>query len=163
MKNSVATKMQAGFFLMMALGLALTGCGRKAPEPGPKTDASKSRGVSIENLIGNSGTPESAPPAAAPTSEAAPAPPVPAGSAADDKNAPPAPDTEDIILKGGELATPEVIKAYNTVLMINFFGRSDAPRTLEQLQKWPNLPALPKPPQGKRIVYDANTKTIRVE
>lgn len=66
-------------------------------------------------------------------------------------------------LKGGELATPEVLAAYNQELARLIFKTRDAPETLEELvRKWP-MPRLPTPPAGKRIVYDPVNRIIRLD
>jgi len=37
---------------------------------------------------------------------------------------------------------------------------SDYPQSLEQLNKWPMMPALPKAPPGQRLGYDPRTKRL---
>lgn len=65
-------------------------------------------------------------------------------------------------LKGGEPATPEVLEAYNQLLLRAMVERREPPESLLELQKWP-LPRLPSPPAGKRIVYDAQNAIIRLD
>jgi hypothetical protein len=65
-------------------------------------------------------------------------------------------------LKGGEPATPEVLEAYNQLLLRAMVQRKEAAETLEELRKLP-LPKLPTPPAGKRIVYDAAICGIRLD
>lgn len=67
-------------------------------------------------------------------------------------------------LRGGELATPEVIAAYNQELLRARFKRGESPESLQELvQKWRELPRLPTPQPGKRIVYDVRNSIIRQE
>lgn len=67
-------------------------------------------------------------------------------------------------LRGGELATPEVLAAYNQELLRARFKRGESPESLQELvQKWRELPRLPKPPPGKQIVYDVHNSIIRLE
>jgi hypothetical protein len=66
-------------------------------------------------------------------------------------------------LRGGELATPEVLAAYNQQLAQLIFQRRDAPETLEELvRRWP-MPRLPTAPPGKRIIYDARYRIIKLD
>jgi hypothetical protein len=65
-------------------------------------------------------------------------------------------------LKGGEPASPEVLAAYNQLLLRAMVERREPPETLQELQRW-RLPKLPTPPAGKRIVYDAATCGIRLD
>ena len=66
-------------------------------------------------------------------------------------------------LRGGELATPEVLAAFNQELARAIFRHRDAPETLDELvRKW-RLPRLPTPPPGKRIVYDEVNRIIRLD
>jgi hypothetical protein len=66
-------------------------------------------------------------------------------------------------LQGGELATPEVLAAYNQELARLVFRMRDAPESLEELvRKWP-MPRLPTAPAGKRIVYDPVYRVIRLD
>lgn len=71
-------------------------------------------------------------------------------------------------LKGGEPATPEVLEAYNAELLRARIQERRSPENLEELtQKWVKqwrlLPGLPKPPPGKRIVYDDVNCIVRLE
>jgi len=66
-------------------------------------------------------------------------------------------------LKGGELATPKVLEAYNKRLARVTYQISDYPQKLEDLNKWPMMPPLPKAPAGRKLVYDIRTHTINVE
>ena len=71
-----------------------------------------------------------------------------------------APPPPAITLRGREPATAEVMAAYNQQLARLIFQRRDAPETIEELvRKWP-MPALPTPPPGKQIVYDARNRII---
>jgi hypothetical protein len=78
---------------------------------------------------------------------------------------PPAPALK---LRGGELATPEVLAAYNQELARAVFRERDSPESLQELvQNWVELrrqlPKLPTPPSGKRIVYDDHFHIIRLD
>lgn len=71
-------------------------------------------------------------------------------------------------LKGGELATPEVLQAYNVMLIRAMPHYGESPETLDQLkqeliQKRRLLPKLPTPPPGKQIVYDAQNYIVRLD
>jgi hypothetical protein len=73
-----------------------------------------------------------------------------------------------IKLRGGELATPEVLEAYNQELTRVRFKVGESPESLQALvQKWIQrrrlLPPLPTAPPGKRIVYDPLRVIIRLE
>jgi hypothetical protein len=71
-----------------------------------------------------------------------------------------APPPPAITLRGGELATPEVLDAYNKQLAQLIFKYRDAPESLDELVKrWP-MPRLPTPPPGKRVVYDPRYRII---
>jgi hypothetical protein len=65
-------------------------------------------------------------------------------------------------LRGGEPASPEVMGAFNQLLLRAMVQRREPPESLEELRKWP-LPKLPTPPAGKRIVYDAPNCIIRLD
>jgi hypothetical protein len=65
-------------------------------------------------------------------------------------------------LRGGEQATPEVLEAYNQLLLRAMVQRREPPETLQELLRW-GLPKLPTPPAGKRIVYDAANCIIRLD
>jgi hypothetical protein len=66
-------------------------------------------------------------------------------------------------LRGGEPATAEVLAAYNQELARKIFQQRDAPETLEELvRKW-QMPRLPTPPAGKRIVYDPVNRIIKLD
>lgn len=73
---------------------------------------------------------------------------------------PPAPALK---LRGGELATSEVLEAYNMELARLVFREGDAPETFAELVGKKKLPKLPTPPPGKRIVYDARNYMIRLD
>jgi len=78
------------------------------------------------------------------------------------------PPPSAVKLKGGEPATPEILDAYNLELLRARIQERRSPETLEELvqkwiQKWRLLPALPKPPPGKRIVYDDLNCIIRLD
>ncbi len=74
--------------------------------------------------------------------------------------APPPPAIE---LRGGELATPEILAAYNQRLAQLVFQRREGPETMEELvRKWP-MPRLPTPPPGKRIIYDSRYRIIKLD
>jgi len=83
------------------------------------------------------------------------------------RGAPPPPPPA-IRLRGGEAATPEVLRAYNQELLRARIQERRSPETLEELvQKWIGqwrlLPGLPTPPPGKRIIYDDRNCIIRVD
>jgi hypothetical protein len=129
-----------GWVWAVALGLAACGC-KKAPPPAPRpTDA-------------------------APVNPAAPADAqekarIAQAVAFRQGIEPPAPTLK---LRGGELATSEVLTAYNQELARLIFRQRDAPETLDELvRKWP-LPKLPTAPPGKRIVYDPVNRIIRLD
>jgi len=65
-------------------------------------------------------------------------------------------------LKGGEQATPEVLEAYNQLLLRAMVQRREPPESLQELQRWP-LPRLPSPPPGKRIIYDPANCIVRLD
>jgi hypothetical protein len=66
-------------------------------------------------------------------------------------------------LRGGELATPEVLAAYNQELARLIFREKDVPESLEELARKKTMPRLPTPPPGKRIVYDGRNRIIRLD
>ncbi len=71
-------------------------------------------------------------------------------------------------LKGGELATPEVLVAYNIELLRGRIRQGESPESLEQLVRvWIQtkrlLPGLPTPPAGKQIVYDKQNGIVRLD
>jgi len=68
-----------------------------------------------------------------------------------------------IKLRGGELATPEVLAAYNQELLRYMVRAKDVPESLGQLMRIKELPRLPTPPPGKRIVYDERNHLIKLE
>ena len=140
--------------IAVAAGLFLAACGRK-------------------DSRGQAGAPPSSPsaapqapvsPAAAPVNPTAPADVqeqqrVAQAVAMREGKAPPPPA---ITLRGGEAATPEVIDAYNKQLAQLIFKYRDAPETLDELvRRWP-MPRLPTPPPGKRVVYDARMRVIKL-
>jgi hypothetical protein len=78
---------------------------------------------------------------------------------------PPAPALK---LRGGEPATAEVLAAYNQELARAVFKWRDSPENLQDLvQYWVELrrqlPRLPTPPSGKRIVYEDHFHIIRLD
>ena len=126
--------------LIAALMLAVCGCG-KTPAPAPKPEDAKPVDAA-------------APPAVQEQARVAQA------VAMRNGIEPPAPAMK---LRGGELASPEVLAAYNQELAQLIFKRRDAPETLEELvRKWP-LPRLPTAPAGRRIVYDPVNRIIRLD
>ena len=68
-----------------------------------------------------------------------------------------------IKLRGGEPATPEVLMAYNQELARLIFKEGDAPESLQELAQKKGLPRLPTPPGGKRIIYDARNRIIKLD
>ncbi|MCX8092040.1 MAG: hypothetical protein N3I86_14085 [Verrucomicrobiae bacterium] len=68
-----------------------------------------------------------------------------------------------IKLRGGELATPEVIAAYNQELLRYVVRTRDTPESLQELMRIRELPRLPTPPPGKRIVYDPRNRIIKLD
>jgi hypothetical protein len=129
----------------------VSGCGKKngntpAPAPAATTDPAQAPTSAAANPV----NPE-APPDAQEKARVAQAVAMRQGIA---------PEPPAIQLRGGELATPEVLAAYNQMLARLIFQRRDAPETLEELvRKWP-MPRLPTAPAGKRIVYDARNRII---
>ena len=78
------------------------------------------------------------------------------------------PATPTMKLNGGELASPEVLEAYNTELLRARLQERRSPESLDDLvrnwiQKWRLLPNLPVSPPGKRIVYDELNCIIRLD
>lgn len=67
-----------------------------------------------------------------------------------------------IRLRGGELATPEVLAAYNQELLRYIVRTKDTPETLQELMRIRELPRLPTPPPGKQIVYDPVNRIIKL-
>jgi len=67
-----------------------------------------------------------------------------------------------IKLRGGELATPEVIAAYNQELLRYIVRTKDTPESLQELMRIRELPRLPTPPPGKQIVYDPVNRIIKL-
>jgi len=65
-------------------------------------------------------------------------------------------------LRGGEQATPEVLAAYNQLLLRAMVQRREPPESLQELARWP-LPRVPTPPAGKRIVYDTALCIVRLD
>jgi len=65
-------------------------------------------------------------------------------------------------LRGGEQATPEVLEAYNQLLLRAMVYRREPPESLQELQRWP-LPRLPSPPPGKRVIYDPALCIVRLD
>jgi hypothetical protein len=150
--------------------IAITAC-RKKPAAAPDQSAPQAGGTSVESLV--SFAPKNPPPPLA-DSAASPGDP-PANVDAPQAPAAPVPEINEVTsgtemnadvgkeLKGGELATPQVLATYNKRLAMVNYQISDFPSDLEQLKKWPMMPPLPKAPSGKRIVYDLRTKKIRLD
>lgn len=67
-----------------------------------------------------------------------------------------------IKLRGGELATPEVLAAYNQELLRYIVRTKDTPESLQELMRIRELPRLPTPPPGKQIVYDPVNRMIKL-
>jgi hypothetical protein len=137
--------------VVLAVGLVAVACGKKkakAPEPGPGTEAAA---VQAPVSPAASAVNPTAPPDVQEKQRVAQA------LAMREGKAPPPPAMQ---LRGGELATPEVLQAYNQQLAQLIFQRREGPETLEELvRRWP-MPKLPTPPAGKRIVYDARNRVI---
>lgn len=132
----------ANLFLVVATGLALTSCGSKnSKTPIPK--------------VGDASPVEAAaPPIAQEKARVAQAVAMRNGVE---------PTKPVLQLRGGELATAEVLAAFNQELARRIFAQRDAPETLEELvRKW-RMPRLPTAPAGKRIVYDPVNRIIRLE
>ena len=123
---------------VLAAGLVLAACGRKESKaPPPTSDANPVNPAD--------------PPAAQEKARVAQAVAIRSGVV------PPPPAIQ---LRGGEPATPEVLAAYNAQLLQLIVKRRDAPEDLDELvRRWP-MPALPTPPRGKQIVYDAKNRII---
>ncbi|MCX8091746.1 MAG: hypothetical protein N3I86_12585 [Verrucomicrobiae bacterium] len=68
-----------------------------------------------------------------------------------------------IRLRGGEPATPEVLAAYNQELLRYIVRTRDTPESLQELMRIRELPRLPTPPPGKRIVYDPRNRIIKLD
>lgn len=80
----------------------------------------------------------------------------------------PPPPPPALRLRGGELATPEVLAAYNQELLRVRIQQRESPESLEELvqkwiRQWRLLPPLPTPPPGKRIVYDDINCILRLD
>lgn len=80
----------------------------------------------------------------------------------------PPPPPPALRLRGGELATPEVLAAYNLELLRVRIQQRESPESLEELvqkwiRQWRLLPPLPTPPPGKQIVYDEINCIIRLD
>jgi len=73
------------------------------------------------------------------------------------------PPEPDLKLRGGELATPEVLKAYNVYLLRYIAENREAPESMQELMRIRTLPRLPTPPPGKRIVYDPINRIIKLD
>jgi len=171
LSNWFARRLQLVWILIGCL--ALTACGKKQPAPVGQDSATKPAGVSVDNLLKDSAAnPATPPPADAPS----PSPEQSAAAAAPAMPAKPPPSVVNEIttgadadfsagseLKGGELATPQVLASYNKRLARVNYQISDFPENLEQLKKWPMMPPLPKAPPGKRLVYDLRARMIRLD
>jgi hypothetical protein len=126
--------------LVMAMGLTLTGCGK-----GSKVEELKPEDVKPVDVT-----------AAAETQQEQR---MKMAVAIRDNVMPPEPTLK---LKGGEVATPEVLQAYNQLLLRAMVQRREPPESLQELQRWP-LPKLPTPPPGKRVVYDVANCIVRLD
>jgi hypothetical protein len=116
--------------LLLAIGLAGFGCGKKEAEKPAASGAKQS--VSVESA----------------GSDQPPPPPGPAGAAAESAEVPDAP--------AGPAATDPVIAAYNAELSAWILSRDYVPTDLNDLKNKQGLPPLPKAPPGKKIVYKPN-------
>ena len=65
-------------------------------------------------------------------------------------------------LAGGEQATSEVLAAYNQLLLRAAVQRREFPESIDELKRW-QLPKLPTPPAGKRIIFDTENCMIRLD
>jgi len=156
----------SGVVWMLIGCLGFTACGKKSPPAADQGAAQKSAGVSVEDSA-----PAPAPPPPNPSSPSPEQPAAPVSTAPATGAPPPAEPTSPTDLdfsagnnlKGGELATPQVLAAYNKRLARVNYQISDFPQKLEDLNKWPMMPPLPKAPPGRRIVYDIRSRTINVE
>ncbi len=66
-------------------------------------------------------------------------------------------------LRGGELATREVLDAYNQYLLRYIAQNREAPESMQELMRIRTLPRLPTAPSGKRIVYDPLNRLIKLD
>jgi hypothetical protein len=131
-------------FIFLVFSLAVCGCGRKETESAKPQPAESRRSVSIESLANSQ--------PAAPAAPSAPSTPV----------SPTAPDAPpDPEAPAGPEATDPVIAAYNRELAAWILSRDYVPTDLNDLKNREGLPALPKAPLGKKIVYvpDQNLPT----
>lgn len=141
--------------ISLAVGLAVLGvfpgCKRNAKAPAPAAaGAATDTAQAPVSPVANAVNPE-APPDAQEKARVAQAVAMRQGIA---------PEAPAMVLRGGEPATPEVLKAYNQMLARLIFQRRDVPETLQELTtRWP-LPKLPTPPPGKQIVYDGRNHII---
>jgi len=140
--------------LAVGVGIILAGCGKKAKEGEAQPPATAEEAAKAPTS-----------PAAMPVNPRAPVSEqekqrIAQAVAMREGKAPPPPTIQ---LRGGELATPEVLQAYNQMLSQLIFQRHEPPESLDELvRKWP-LPRLPTPPPGKRIVYDGRYHIIRLD
>jgi len=127
--------------LFMAAGLLLAGCGKGEKQAAPtQQDATP-----IDQSL-----PEDAQQKAR----------IAQAAAIRDGVEPPAPTLK---LRGGELATPEVLTAYNQELLRYIWQYKETPESIQELMRIRSLPRLPTAPPGKRIVYDPVNRIIKLE
>ena len=165
------TVSSAKSLFVLAACMTLVSCGKK-PAAAPDQGTAAKPAASVESLLTDSAAnPPPATPAEAstpaPEQTAAANPAAPAGAPHAEMNEITSGAQLDTTagkdLKGGELATPQVIAAYNKRLAMVNYQISDFPSKLEDLNKWPMMPPPPKAPPGKKIVYDVRTRAIRLE
>lgn len=127
--------------LLMAAALVLAGCGKgekqapPTPEDAKPIDPTQSEDAQLQARIAQA-------------------------AALRDNVEPPAPSLK---LRGGELATPEVLKAYNQELLRYIWKYKETPESMQELMRIRTLPRLPTAPPGKRIVYDPINRIIKLE
>jgi hypothetical protein len=146
--------LNAAFGFVLAAGLLLSACGRKESNAqAPPAGANAGPAQTAVSPGANPVNPEASPDAQEKAR-------VAQALAMRQGRVPAAPS---ITLRGGELATPDVLAAYNQQLAQLIFKQRDAPESLEELvRKWP-MPRLPTPPPGKQIVYDARNRIIKLD
>jgi ABC-type Fe3+-hydroxamate transport system substrate-binding protein len=134
------------FLLISSVCLLLSACGKKEAASNDKAQAApKQPAVSLENLVGKPAE-APAPPAAA-VAEAPPDAPA---------TAPAAPSPS--------LDSSDPIASFNRALQKWASEHDVVPRDLEALksmtQVYSDMPELPKPPAGRRLVYSYDKKTL---